>query len=126
MPVILHRQKKLEPSTEKNPGSQLSTDVPRGKGLRNQIIVMLTRPIRMFAEPMVLLTDLFLLYQYAILFLYFEAYPIIFKGMNDEYYKTCQEITSFCIGIYKVNSGEAALMLLPSKYDQGQPLIGLC
>ena len=34
----------------------------------------------MFTEPLVLLTDLFLLYQYCVLFLYFEAYPIIFKG----------------------------------------------
>ena len=37
----------------------------------------------MFAEPIVLLTNLFLLYQYAILFLYFEAYPIIFKGKRS-------------------------------------------
>lgn len=34
----------------------------------------------MFAEPLVLFTDLFLLYQYSIYFLAFEAYPIIFKG----------------------------------------------
>ena len=38
------------------------------------------RPIRMFAEPLVLFTDLFLLYQYSIYFLAFQAYPIIFKG----------------------------------------------
>lgn len=86
MPVILHRQKKLESALEIDPESHLSTGASRDKGLREQIIVMLTRPIRMFAEPMVLLTDLFLLYQYAILFLYFEAYPIIFKGIHGKYY----------------------------------------
>jgi hypothetical protein len=44
------------------------------------LTVCLMRPIRMFAEPLVLFTDLFLLYQYSIYFLAFQAYPIIFKG----------------------------------------------
>ena len=52
--------------------------IDRLKGLAR---VVLTRPLRMFLEPIVIFTDLFLLYQYAILYIYFEAYPIIFKGM---------------------------------------------
>lgn len=44
------------------------------------LTVCLMRPIRMFAEPLVFFTDLFLLYQYSIYFLAFQAYPIIFKG----------------------------------------------
>lgn len=39
--------------------------------------------MRMLLEPLVFSTNLFLAYQYAILFLYFEAYPIIFKGNFD-------------------------------------------
>ena len=42
--------------------------------------VVLTRPFRMFLEPMVFFTDLFLVLEYAMFFLYFEAYPFIFKG----------------------------------------------
>ncbi|KAL9010597.1 MAG: hypothetical protein Q9173_004482 [Seirophora scorigena] len=43
------------------------------------VLRVLSRPLRMFLEPIVLFTDLFLLYQYAIFYLNFEAYPIIFK-----------------------------------------------
>ena len=46
------------------------------------MVVVLTRPIRMFLEPMVLFTDLFLVLEYAMFFLYFESYPFIFKGMS--------------------------------------------
>ena len=42
--------------------------------------VVLTRPFRIFLEPMVFFTDLFLVLEYAMFFLYFEAYPFIFKG----------------------------------------------
>ena len=57
----------------------------------------LTRPIRMLWEPLVFFVDLFLLYQYTVYFLYFEAYPFIFKGT------------------YKMSAGLAAAMQLPSK-----------
>ena len=51
----------------------------------HSVTVTFIRLIRMFAEPLVLFTDLFLLYQYSILYLYFEAYPIIFKGRSSQY-----------------------------------------
>lgn len=51
--------------------------------LKKFLVVGLTRPMRMLLEPLVFSTNLFLAYQYAILFLYFEAYPIIFKGNLD-------------------------------------------
>lgn len=41
---------------------------------------VLLRPIFMFAEPIVLFTDLFIVLLYSLFFLYFESYPIIFKG----------------------------------------------
>lgn len=50
------------------------------KSVKQLVTVVLTRPIRMFAEPLVLFTCLFLALEYAMFFLYFEAYPIIFKG----------------------------------------------
>lgn len=53
--------------------------------VRGQIRV-LGRPVRILSEPLVFFTDLFIIYQYVIYFLYFGAYPIIFGqtyGMSD-------------------------------------------
>ncbi len=57
---------------------------------------ILTRPIRILAEPLVFFTDLFILYQYIIFFLYFGAYPVIFKGT------------------YGMSDGMSALMFIPT------------
>lgn len=46
------------------------------------ILNVLMRPIRMFlGEPLVFFTDMFLVLVYALFFLSFEAYPIIFEGL---------------------------------------------
>ncbi|MCJ1273481.1 hypothetical protein MMC21_001273 [Puttea exsequens] len=92
LPVILQKVKTEESSLEKD---QKRTAPVKTGSWKQIITVVLTRPIRMFTEPLVLFTDLFLLYQYSILYLYFEAYPLIFKGT------------------YNMTSGEAACMLLP-------------
>lgn len=44
--------------------------------------VTLVRPILMFAEPIVLCSCLYLAFEYAIFYLFFEAYPIVFQGIN--------------------------------------------
>ncbi|KAI1378860.1 major facilitator superfamily protein [Hypoxylon crocopeplum] len=63
--------------------------------LREQAIT-LTRPIRILSEPLVFFTDLFILYQYVIFFLYFGAYPVIFRGT------------------YSMSNGVSALMFIPT------------
>lgn len=51
------------------------------KSSKRMLFTVLTRPIRMFfGEPLVFFTDIFLVLEYAMFFLYFEAYPIIFEG----------------------------------------------
>jgi len=55
---------------------------PEHIDVKQLVVVVLMRPIRMFLEPMVLFTDLFLVLEYSMFFLYFEAYPFIFKGMS--------------------------------------------
>jgi MFS family permease len=55
-----------------------------------------SRPIRILSEPLVFFTDLFILYQYIIFFLYFGAYPIIFKRT------------------YAMTDGISALMFIPT------------
>ncbi len=57
---------------------------------------ILARPIRILSEPLVFFTDLFILYQYVIYFLYFGAYPVIFRGT------------------YAMSSGVSALMFIPT------------
>ncbi len=54
--------------------------VSRKQNLRKTLSVALIRPFRMFAEPIVLATSLFMAMLYAIFYLFFEAYPIIFGG----------------------------------------------
>lgn len=63
--------------------------------LREQMRI-LTRPIRILSEPLVFFTDLFILYQYVIFFLYFGAYPVIFRGT------------------YAMSDGVSALMFVPT------------
>ncbi|PSN74998.1 MFS general substrate transporter [Corynespora cassiicola Philippines] len=60
------------------------------------VTVVLTRPLRMICfEPLVLFTCLYLSYAYAIFYIYFQSYPIIFMG------------------IYGFNAGEEGLTFLP-------------
>ena len=50
------------------------------QSLKKTLSVALIRPFRMFSEPIVLATSLFMAMVYAIFYLFFEAYPIIFGG----------------------------------------------
>jgi hypothetical protein len=85
LPVILARLDRNKPTLTENVSIQ--PDIKRRTSKMTEMIgVVLTRPLRMFLEPLVLFTDLFLLYQYSILYLYFEAYPFIFKGEALEAY----------------------------------------
>lgn len=66
------------------------------KGARQMMTVTLMRPIHMFFyEAIVLLTCLYTSLVYAIFYLFFEAYPIIFEGL------------------YRMNTGVAGLAFLP-------------
>ncbi|KAL3424165.1 Polyamine transporter 3 [Phlyctema vagabunda] len=66
------------------------------QGFKQLATVVLTRPLRMlFFEFIVLATCLYLSLAYAIFYMYFEAYPIIYQG------------------IYHQSSGVSGLMFLP-------------
>ena len=53
------------------------SEKPNAKEL---LTVALIRPLRLFAEPIVLATSSLMALLYAIFYLFFEAYPIIFGG----------------------------------------------
>ncbi|MCJ1452410.1 hypothetical protein MMC28_002753 [Mycoblastus sanguinarius] len=66
------------------------------KGAKQMVTVTLMRPLHMIAfEAIVLFTCLYLSLAYAIFYLFFEAYPLIFEG------------------IYGMNTGESGLAFLP-------------
>ena len=66
------------------------------KGAKQMLTVTLVRPLHMLvSEAIVLFTCLYLSLAYAIFYLFFEAYPLIFQG------------------IYHFNSGETGLAFLP-------------
>ena len=77
-PIIIKRH--LKTMSKGEDGTALDHTQVSSISFKELVTKVLTRPIRMFAEPIVLFTDLFLLYEYAIFYLYFEAYPFIFKG----------------------------------------------
>lgn len=79
-PVILKRRaKKLRKETgNSNLWSPLDMD---SRNIKQMFIITISRPFRMlFYESIVSLTSLYLALAYAIFYLYFEAYPIIFQG----------------------------------------------
>ncbi|KAJ5167395.1 uncharacterized protein N7482_006176 [Penicillium canariense] len=94
-PVVLTRRaKKLRKETgNSNIVSPLELE---SRDLRRMFLVTISRPFRMiFHESIVSLSSLYLALAYAIFYLYFEAYPIIFQG------------------IYGMNAGISGLMFLP-------------
>ncbi|KAJ5179265.1 hypothetical protein N7492_002475 [Penicillium capsulatum] len=94
-PVILKRRaRKLRKDTGNSSiTSPLELD---SRDLKQMALITISRPFRMiFHESIVSLTSLYLALAYAIFYLYFEAYPIIFQG------------------IYGMSAGVSGLMFLP-------------
>ncbi len=84
LPVLLQRKasrlRKQTGNQEISSPSELEK-----KGARHMITVVLTRPIRMIVqESIVLFSCLYLSLAYAIFYLYFQAYPIIFQGPESQ------------------------------------------
>ncbi|OQD82314.1 hypothetical protein PENANT_c022G09530 [Penicillium antarcticum] len=94
-PVILKRRaKKLRKDTGNS--SIVSPLDVESRNLREMFLITISRPFRMIMhEYIVSLSSLYLALAYAIFYLYFEAYPIIFQG------------------IYKMSPGVSGLMFLP-------------
>lgn len=79
-PVILKRRaKKLRKDTgNSNIVSPLEI---QSRNVREMLLITISRPFRMIIhEYIVSLSSLYLALAYAIFYLYFEAYPIIFQG----------------------------------------------
>lgn len=80
-PVILKRRaQKMRKET--GDASIVSPLEVESRNLRQMLLITISRPFRMIIhESIVSLTSLYLALAYAIFYLYFEAYPIIFQGL---------------------------------------------
>jgi multidrug resistance protein len=85
LPILLHRKaSRLRLET----GNQelVALSELEKTGPRHMITVVLTRPFRMIIyESIVLFSCLYLSLAYAIFYLYFQAYPIIFQGPHSKW-----------------------------------------
>ncbi|KAL2001327.1 hypothetical protein VTN02DRAFT_1907 [Thermoascus thermophilus] len=94
-PVILQRRAKMLRKETGNKSIVAPLDL-ENRDLKQTLIVILTRPLRMIVyESIVSFTCLYLALAYAIFYLFFQAYPIIFQG------------------IYGMSAGVAGLCFLP-------------
>ncbi|KIW18837.1 hypothetical protein PV08_03126 [Exophiala spinifera] len=97
-PVLLSQKAKRLRRETGDPEIIARTDLQK-KTLRHVLTVVMTRPYRMlFHEVIVMCTCAYLALAYGIFYIYFEAYPIIFRGPDS---------------IYKWSYGLAGLAFLP-------------
>lgn len=94
-PIILKKRAKRMRKESVNHNVFAAIELEK-KGARQMMTVTLMRPVHMIVyEAIVLFTCLYLSMAYAIFYLFFEAYPIIFEGL------------------YHMNTGVAGLAFLP-------------
>lgn len=79
-PVILQKYAQQMRKATGNPNIVAPIELEK-KGAKQMVTVTLMRPIRMLLfEAIVLFSCLYLSLAYAIFYMFFEAYPIIFQG----------------------------------------------
>ena len=78
-PIILLRRVKAMRLSTGNPHLKAPLAIEK-RTVKQILTVVLARPVIIISEPIVACVDLFLALEYTIFFLYFEAYPFIFKG----------------------------------------------
>ncbi|KAL8872418.1 MAG: hypothetical protein Q9174_001950 [Haloplaca sp. 1 TL-2023] len=80
--ILKHRAQRMRRETG-NPNIFASIELEK-KGVRQMMTITLTRPVRMILfEAIVLFSCLYLSLAYAIFYLFFEAYPLIFRGVYE-------------------------------------------
>lgn len=101
----------------------------QSRNIREMMIITISRPFRMIIhESIVSLSSLYLALAYAIFYLYFEAYPIIFQGSFCSRYRYPSyfgraNANMNITGIYKMSPGISGLMFLPSRSSTQIPIL---
>ena len=97
VPVLCKQRERRERKSKKNAGSLEDLGPSGGAHAKSEELrVIFARPMIMLVrEPIVLFTSLYLALVYSILYLYFQAYPIVFKGelfpIVESYHNTNDE-----------------------------------
>jgi MFS family permease len=94
--------------------------LPGGESFFAKMSVVLSRPFSMFFhEPIVFCCSMYLALVYAILYLYFQAYPIVFSG-TCHHPPPSNSILTFT-DLYGLSAGVSGLAFLPSEYHLSSP-----
>lgn len=81
LPLVLSLPETYAPIIRRKCGVDLEIGETQRPSLRQELVVVFSRPFVMIVrEPVVLFSSLYLALVYAILYLFFQAYPIIFQG----------------------------------------------
>lgn len=112
-PVILKKRARRLRKETGNPSIFAPIELEK-KGAKQILTITLTRPLRMLVfEAIVLFTSLYLAFAYAIFYMFFEAYPIIFEG--EPLIQPSNIEADHSKGIYGMGTGVSALPFIPSK-----------
>lgn len=116
-PVILKRRAKRLRKQTGDPNIFAPIEL-EPRDVRHVVTVVLTRPIRMMLfEWIVLFFSLYLSFVYAVFYMFFQAYPIMYRGgysilASGQKPPICSPARA---GTYGFNAGEEGLAFLPSK-----------
>ncbi|KAI9889972.1 MAG: hypothetical protein M1814_004590 [Vezdaea aestivalis] len=80
-PTILKKRAQALRKKKGDPNIRAPSELENAS-LKEIVVVVLTRPVRMFyTEAIILFTCLYLALAYSLFYLFFEAYPIVFQGV---------------------------------------------
>jgi hypothetical protein len=78
-PVILTRRARALRQRDASFNGYAAAELDQ-KTVKETVTIVLIRPIRLFSEPIILYVCMFLALLFAIYYMFFEAYPLIFQG----------------------------------------------
>ncbi|CAG8928781.1 unnamed protein product [Penicillium salamii] len=110
--VPILRAKRRKSTDEKGAGDTNDLSEPPKGSFFAQMSVVLSRPFLMFIhEPVVFCCSMYLALVYAILYLYFQAYPIVFQSTSCNSSKILNLL--ICLDLYGLSAGISGLGFLP-------------
>jgi multidrug resistance protein len=122
VPVLKERHARRLAKAGKEDPKACYTVKPQGPGHRGDgVLSIFMRPFVMTAkEPVLLFASLFMGFTYAMFYLYFQAYPIIFQSkICSHMWRNIGSITlTIFIDLYGLSAGVAGLAFLPSMLIQ--------
>lgn len=113
--VPILRAKRRKSTDEKGARDTDDLSEPPKGSFFAQMSVVLSRPFLMFIhEPIVFCCSMYLALVYAILYLYFQAYPIVFQSTSCNSSKIPNLL--MCPDLYGLSAGISGLGFLPSEH----------